>query len=410
MPGSKNVATPSNSTAITLELTAAVPSVKCGGRAETLRATAKPKELTVNATFSQINNKAHDMHNFLAAVVKKPRARHIKDFEPRCILADNGPCILISARCSYSGLMVVLKGYYRSKLTARRYTQVMREVCNHGACASLPNVIALYAAFEDAQGLYLVMAYAPQGDLLSVMEENHRVMSEEKAVRSILQPLIQTLSDVHDMGIIHRDIKPENILMENDEVRLADFGLCINVNQECPSSRVGTYEYMAPEVTVTSDDPTYQRRGYLGRPAYTAKVDVWGVGVLLFDMLVGSTPFEGTTRDFILLTLRKNPKQRPVMRKLLTHPLLQKYSQTPGGPEPLLGGEAQWAISTAKDSSVGAVTLTELSTTAELAAVPHITGSTARSFARHVDCFSLPGEVAASSRSDSSLPAQLPAV
>lgn len=77
MPGSKNVATPSNSTAITLELTAAVPSVKCGGRAETLRATAKPKELTVNATFSQINNKAHDMHNFLAAVVKKPRARYI---------------------------------------------------------------------------------------------------------------------------------------------------------------------------------------------------------------------------------------------------------------------------------------------------------------------------------------------
>jgi serine/threonine protein kinase len=68
----------------------------------------------------------------------------------------------------------------------------------------------------------------------------------------VVAPLLKVLHSLHQLGIIHRDIKPENIFFENNgTLRLGDFGLAINAAKERPISRVGTLDYMAPEVCVT---------------------------------------------------------------------------------------------------------------------------------------------------------------
>lgn len=79
----------------------------------------------------------------------------------------------------------------------------------------------------------------------------------------VIAPLLHALTDLHAMGIIHRDIKPENIFFEADgQVVLGDFGLAIDVNKDKPCSRVGTQEYMAPEVSATHTSLALVWRGF----------------------------------------------------------------------------------------------------------------------------------------------------
>lgn len=94
-----------------------------------------------------------------------------------------------------------------------------------------------------------------------------------------LYQIARALQYLHLNNIIHRDIKPENILLDRDFfVKLCDFGCAINSSQESKQTSVcGTYEYMAPEVV---DNPLQQ--------GHTSKVDIWGLGVLFYEMLHGN--------------------------------------------------------------------------------------------------------------------------
>jgi serine/threonine protein kinase len=109
---------------------------------------------------------------------------------------------------------------------------------------------------------------------------------DEDIVRSIFHQLIDTLEFCHSKGVYHRDIKPENILLDGYmNIKLADFGNSFSQtqrgNQEIPRSRVGTNEYMAPEVYRNST-----RKPYSGPLS-----DIFSAGVLLFVMCMRSPPF-----------------------------------------------------------------------------------------------------------------------
>lgn len=98
--------------------------------------------------------------------------------------------------------------------------------------------------------------------------------------------ITQAIQFLHNNGMIHRDIKPENILItKNYRPKLADFGTSV-YQADVKNTFCGTFEYMAPEI--------YQRK------KQTEKVDIWAIGILLYEMLHKWTPFKGMTVDQII--------------------------------------------------------------------------------------------------------------
>ncbi|EFN57657.1 hypothetical protein CHLNCDRAFT_11382, partial [Chlorella variabilis] len=216
--------------------------------------------------------------------------------------------------------------------------QVSREIEIHASLLH-PNVVRLFAAFEDADGIYLVQEYASRGDLYVELSRRGGYMPEAHVVKNVLIPFLSALTYMHTQGVLHRDIKPENIMLSGEgEVKVGDFGLAINTTRQesvCVCV-VGTLDYMPPEV------------GCEDGAAYGLPADAWCVGVLAYELLVGSPPFEAESKDatytrilklepsipshlsdqakgFIRQALKKDPSQRPTVHQMLRHPWLRTY-------------------------------------------------------------------------------------
>ena len=109
-----------------------------------------------------------------------------------------------------------------------------------------PNIIKMWAAFKQADGVVIVQEYADGGDLLKIMTENGMRLSESTASRMVIKPLLSALTYLHSKSIIHRDIKLENIIFDGPDMtlKLADFGLCVSLREERSVTRAGTLDYM----------------------------------------------------------------------------------------------------------------------------------------------------------------------
>ncbi|GIL88460.1 hypothetical protein Vretifemale_16432 [Volvox reticuliferus] len=248
------------------------------------------------------------------------------------------------ASCTFSGNDVVLKVYNLSRLSKFLQNQVLRELDIHSRLRH-PGIVHLLAAFREGNNLVMVQEYIRGGSLDRIRRKLGGRMTEFQAMHLVLIPLLRVLIHLHERGIVHRDIKPDNLLFtENWQLKLCDFGVSICLREERAVTRNGTHEYFAPEVNRCPQKNLPEDNKDNLELSYTPAVDVWSLGALMYELLVGFTPFPGgpppqkvgargsagaalafpagisqAARAFVRDCLQLDPADRPTGQQLLEH-------------------------------------------------------------------------------------------
>ena len=146
-----------------------------------------------------------------------------------------------------------------------------------------PNIVKILYANENDKYFDIVLEYAKNGNLFYYIQ-NNRHLSEAKSFKIFIQ-IVNAIYFLHKNNFIHRDIKPENILLfENGMAKLCDFGWCVEFKDELRNTYCGTTEYMAPEM--------------IDEKKYGKEIDIWSLGILLYEMLHGHSPFKPDKPSF----------------------------------------------------------------------------------------------------------------
>ncbi len=159
-----------------------------------------------------------------------------------------------------------------------------------------PNLIALYDMKSDDEGqTWVVMEYVAGESLKTVIDRNPNGMPAEEAERWF-RGIAAGVGCLHDHGIVHRDLKPANIFDDHGFIKVGDYGLSKFISTSRRSGQtesVGTVHYMAPEI---------------GRGVYGKEIDVYALGIMLYEMLTGRVPFDGeSSQEIIMKHLTDNP-------------------------------------------------------------------------------------------------------
>ena len=201
-----------------------------------------------------------------------------------------------------------------------------------------PNILSLYNFFWDKKNIYLVVEYAPGGELFKVLkkEKNGR-FSEPKAAFYVKQ-VCDAIEYIHKFHVIHRDLKPENLLVSNEVIKLSDFGWSIHqISNNLRTTFCGTAEYMPPEV--------------LFNQPHIPSSDLWCIGILIYELCAGIPPFTAGTykeishkikifkmkpypdyfsneiRDLLGKLIRRYPEDRITIQEIKNHPWIVKNAK-----------------------------------------------------------------------------------
>ena len=175
------------------------------------------------------------------------------------------------------------------------------------------NIVRLLYEKETEDNFYLIMEYADGGNLFNYIEKKKH-LSEQESFKFFSQ-IANAVHFLHKNDLIHRDIKPENILLfGNNLCKLCDFGWCAKLNGKQRNTFCGTPEYMSPEI--------------IDKIGYGKEVDVWSLGILLYEMIHGISPFrpkknalslEKVMETIKIHNLRFNPNVSEECKDLICH-------------------------------------------------------------------------------------------
>uniref|UniRef100_A0A1A9ZJQ7 Aurora kinase n=1 Tax=Glossina pallidipes TaxID=7398 RepID=A0A1A9ZJQ7_GLOPL len=241
------------------------------------------------------------------------------------------------AREKESKFVVALKVLFKQQINECKVEHQVRREIEIQSHLRHPNILRLYGYFHDEVRIYLILEYAPNGTLFKALQEQPLKRFEECQSAIYIRSLASALQYLHGRDVIHRDIKPENLLLgHKGDLKIADFGWSVHEPNSLRTTLCGTLDYLPPEMVQ-------------GKP-HTKNVDLWSLGVLCYELLIGKAPFLSSAYDdtykriikldykladhvskaaahFISKLLVVDPEQRLPLDKVMIHPWIIAHTQ-----------------------------------------------------------------------------------
>uniref|UniRef100_A0A6Q2Y1Y8 protein kinase C n=1 Tax=Esox lucius TaxID=8010 RepID=A0A6Q2Y1Y8_ESOLU len=245
-----------------------------------------------------------------------------------CPLILPPPPKVLLAEFKMSGKLYAIKALKKGDVVTR--DEVDSLMCERRIFETInssrhPFLVNLHGCFQTEDHVCFVMEYSPGGDLMTHIHTN---IFTERQTQFYASCVLLGLEFLHQNKIVYRDLKLDNLLMDADGyVRIADFGLCKEGmgHGDRTSTFCGTPEFLAPEVLTDNN--------------YTRCVDWWGLGVLIYEMLVGESPFPGDDEEEVFDSIVNDEVRFPRFLSPESVSIIQKLLQK--NPERRLGaGEA----------------------------------------------------------------------
>ncbi|KAK3856470.1 hypothetical protein Pcinc_037208 [Petrolisthes cinctipes] len=240
------------------------------------------------------------------------------------------------AREKVSKYIVALKVMFKSQLQKANVEHQLRREIEIQSHLRHPNILRLYGYFHDDVRVYLILEYAPRGELYKELQNQPNQRFDETRSAKYIMQLAHALRYCHSKKVIHRDIKPENLLLSlRGDLKIADFGWSVHAPSSRRTTLCGTLDYLPPEMVEGK--------------AHDEKVDLWSLGVLCYEFLCGKPPFEAESssttykkissvdlkfpphvsskaKDLMVRLLQHNPRERLLLDGVLQHPWITSHT------------------------------------------------------------------------------------
>ncbi len=245
-------------------------------------------KVTITATSSRPSehNPSHRRtltESAIYSVPSSPKEWHLGMFEIGKPLGKGKFGRVYLAKERSTGFLCALKVLHKSEIQQGKVEKQVRREIEIQSHLTHPNILKLYGHFHDAKRIFLIIEFAAKGELYKHLRREQR-FAEPKAAQYIAQ-MAAALKYLHRKHVMHRDIKPENILVGiHGEIKISDFGWSVHAPNNRRNTLCGTLDYLPPEML----------RGGGRDNFYSEKVDLWSLGVLTYEFLVGEAPFEDT--------------------------------------------------------------------------------------------------------------------